>query len=61
MSLTQRDYDIRQLESELKMQKLFDQWRQAFLAGRIPGQVQDEEPPVLDEAAIMEEMRGAVR
>lgn len=36
--LTQREYDIRQLEAELKMQKLFDDWRKAFLAERIQEQ-----------------------
>ena len=38
--LTQREYDIRQLESELKMQALFDEWRRSFLAERLQEQQQ---------------------
>lgn len=33
--INQREYDIRQLEAELKMQKLFDEWRRSFLADRL--------------------------
>ena len=35
MSLTQREYDLAQLESELRMQKLFDDWRTSFLGDRL--------------------------
>ena len=48
MSLTQREYDVRQLEAELKMQKLFDEWRRAFLAERLlsrPPQQPPQAPP----------------
>jgi len=33
--LTQREYDVSQLEAQLKIQKLFDEWRKAFLADRL--------------------------
>jgi hypothetical protein len=35
MTLTQREYDVSQLEAELKIQKLFDEWRKAFLGNRL--------------------------
>ena len=35
MTMTQRAYDLAQLESELRMQKLFDDWRTSFLEGRL--------------------------
>ena len=50
--LTQREYDIRQLEAELKMQKLFDDWRKAFLAERaqqMAPQQTEESPEELEE------------
>ena len=46
MSLTQREYDIRQLEAELKMQKLFDDWRKAFLAERAIAQAISPQQPL---------------
>jgi len=38
--LTQREYDIRQLESELKIQAAFEEWKKAFLKGRMMPQQQ---------------------
>ena len=35
MTMTQRAYDLAQLEAELKMQKLFDDWRTSFLEDRL--------------------------
>jgi hypothetical protein len=35
MPLTQREYDSAQVESELKVQRLFEEWRRAFLKGRL--------------------------
>ena len=35
MGLNQREYDIHQLEAELKIQKVFDEWRKAFLGDRL--------------------------
>ncbi len=35
MSLSQREYDIRQIESELKIQSIFEEWKKAFLKGRM--------------------------
>ncbi len=55
MSMSQREYDIRQLEAELKVQKLFDDWRKAFLAERV--QEQQAQPP---EEGELEEY-GAIR
>ena len=55
--LTQREYDIRQLEAELKMQKLFDDWRKAFLAERAQGQQPQQSEQVPEELKAY----GAVR
>ena len=35
MTVTQREYDIAQLDAELKMQKTFDEWRTSFLEDRL--------------------------
>ena len=36
MPMTQRDWDIAQLEAQLKIQKIFDEWKQGFLGNRAP-------------------------
>ena len=44
MTVTQREYDIAELDAELKMQGFFDEWRQSFLAERL----QNETPPGIE-------------
>ena len=36
MTVTQRDWDIAQLESQLKIQRIFDEWMLGFLGARAP-------------------------
>lgn len=35
MTITAREMDMAQLESELRMQEIFDEWRRSFLAERM--------------------------
>ena len=35
MTVTQREYDIAELDAELKMQRSFDEWRTSFLDNRL--------------------------
>ena len=35
MPVTQREFDIVQLESQIKVQKLYQTWLEAFLGGRL--------------------------
>jgi hypothetical protein len=61
MSLTQRDWDIMQLEAQLKIQKLTEEWKRGFLGQRgtqpneqfIQGTPPPEAPP---QGMPMEEM-----
>jgi len=43
--INQREYDLRQLEAEMKIKRLFDEWRKAFLKGRQIQQQQQAPPP----------------
>ena len=36
MTVTQRDWDIAQLESQLKIQRIFDEWMLGFLGTSAP-------------------------
>ena len=58
--LTQREYDIRQSESELRMQMLFDKWRRSFLAERFqqpPQQQAAVNPPLIPEKVESDNIR----
>ncbi len=66
MTITQREMDMAQLEAELKMQAVFDEWRRSFLAERFqqtavnppsPQQQAAVNPPLISE----EEEIGTVR
>jgi len=43
--LTQREYDIRQLNSEQRIKSLFEEWRKGFLKGRLVQPPQQQMPP----------------
>ena len=53
MTITQREMDLAQLEAELKMQAVFDEWRRSFLAGRFqqPAEQTAVNPPLISEEA----------
>ncbi len=59
MTITQRELDLAQLEAELKMQAVFDEWRRSFLAERFqqPAEQVAVNPPLITE----EEEIGTVR
>ena len=63
MTMTQRAYDLAQLEAELKIQRLFDDWRTSFLEDRM----RDNTPLGLEGEVTIEEMEeeaiedGAIR
>ena len=42
MPVTQREMDITELESQLRMQRLFEEWKIGFLGDRIPQEVKEE-------------------
>lgn len=52
--ISQREYDIAQLEAELKMQAVFDEWRKAFLAERMIEQtISPQQPsPIAEEENV---------
>ena len=52
MSVTQREYDIMQLESQLRMKRLRDDWIQGFLGDRL--QEEENAPESLDVPAKQE-------
>ena len=52
MSVTQREMDIAELESQLRIGRLLDEWRRGFLGSRIP--VEQITPESLDEPAAQE-------
>ena len=52
MTMTQRDWDISQLESQLKIQRLFDEWKVGFLGNRAA-------PPQPNEQFTPPEVGGA--
>ena len=43
MPITQREHDIMELESKLRIAKIVDEWRRSFLATRAPQQQTEEE------------------
>ena len=46
MPVTQREQDIMELESQLRIQRIFTEWKNGFLGDRIPQQeVKDGETP----------------
>ena len=59
--LTQREYDIRQMESELKMQRLFDEWRRGFLGDRLVAETPFEQDGelVVPDTEDVEDIYGA--
>ena len=70
MTITQRELDLAQLEAELKMQAVFDEWRRSFLAERFqqPPQQTAVNPPSLQQQGAVnppliteEEEIGTVR
>ena len=52
MPVTQREYDIMQLESQLRMKRLRDDWIQGFLGDRL--QEEENAPESLDVPAKQE-------
>ena len=60
MTITQRDMDLARLEAELRMQSIFDEWRESFLAERFqqsPRRQTAVNPPLISEG----EESGTVR
>lgn len=43
MPVTQRDQDIMQLESQLRIRKLLEEWQQGFMGDSIPKEQIEEE------------------
>ena len=46
--ITQREYDLMQLDSEIRMEKLLREWRRAFLGRRGPHQLSAQPPEPLE-------------
>ena len=42
MPITQREQDIMELESQLRIRRIFDEWKQGFLGERIPQNLEEE-------------------
>ena len=55
--LTQREFDVAQLEAELKIQRLYDEWLWSFLAERmLPPQFRATMQQPLEEIPAEEEL-----